>query len=1017
MGKRLFVWITALILLLGVARAEGEIVSKEQLNEPGRSVGISQGSAAEASVSAELPNARIVYYTDNLLGYTAVAQGKIDAFVYDRVQMQLAIDNGLTDVHLLPEIMDETVRIAVGYSNVSRIPDLPDRLNQFIAEVKADGTLDDMYRRWVLEGNSAMPEIPSAEGTGLHLTVGTTGSVPPYSYYEGGGLTGYDIELARRFAAWLGADLSFEIYDFEGIIPAAISGKIDVIMSNLQYLPERSEGLPFSDILYEEKMGILVRGKGGAPETLTDGSGADTAEGEAPQNRPFRTLSDLDGRRIGVQTGSSFDAMVAEKLPEAQVEYYNGKADLIAALTGDKIDAFVVDEPVAQILSRESDEVTWLPEYLDSYEFALVFPKSEAGEQLRDRFNAFLDQLPEGGLERLAAKWFGEDEDAKTMPDVSALKADNGVLRLATESGYAPFEYVRDGAVVGYDMELAALFCEYAGYGLEIVDMNFDGILPAVQTGKCDFAAAGISITPERAESVLFSEPNYIGGTVMVVLKAEDAAAASESRPEYSEFSDLSGKTVSMLTGAPFEELVSSKVPDVGKFTFFNATPDMIQALKTKKTDAFLMNNAVGQLAVNRNPEITLFPQSLQDGAFGIAFAMGDPRRDEWQAAYDAIPQPEIEAAWQKWTGADDSVKVLPEQDWAGANGTVRAAVCDTLEPMSYVGGDNELKGFDLEVILMMARKLDVKVEFTGMDFSAILAAVQSGKADLGAGSIIITEERAQATDFVEYCPAAFVLVVRAVQASEATGEAAGKASFWSGVQDSFNKTFIRENRWQLFGQGILTTLAITLLTILLGTLLGFGVFMLCRNGNPAANLVTRFSMWLVQGMPMVVLLMILYYIIFGSVAISGILVAVIGFTLTFGASVFGLLKMGVGAVENGQYEAAYALGYSNRRTFYRIILPQALPHVLPAYKGEIVGLIKATAIVGYIAVQDLTKMGDIVRSRTYEAFFPLIAITVIYFLLEGLIGLLIGRIGVNFNPKRRKPADILKGVKTDDQN
>jgi polar amino acid transport system substrate-binding protein len=141
----------------------------------------------------------------------------------------------------------------------------------------------------------------------------------------------------------------------------------------------------------------------------------------------------------------------------------------------------------------------------------------------------------------------------------------------------------------------------------------------------------------------------------------------------------------------------------------------------------------------------------------------------------------------------------------------------------------------------------------------------------------------------------------------------------------------------------------------------------------------------------------------------------VLGFTLTFGAAVFDLLKMGVGAVENGQYEASYALGFSNRQTFFRIILPQALPHVLPAYRGEIVSLIKATAVVGYIAVQDLTRMGDIVRSRTYEAFFPLISITIIYFILEELIGALVGRISVSFNPKRRKPADILKGVKTDD--
>ena len=171
--------------------------------------------------------------------------------------------------------------------------------------------------------------------------------------------------------------------------------------------------------------------------------------------------------------------------------------------------------------------------------------------------------------------------------------------------------------------------------------------------------------------------------------------------------------------------------------------PDMTQALKTKKTDAILMNNAVNQLALNRNPDLALFPQSLKDSAFGIAFAKGDKRRDEWQKAFDSIPKDEIEVAWKKWTGADDSIKDLPQQDWPGAKGTVSVAVCDTLEPMSYIGKDNELRGFDLEIILMVAKKLDYKVEFTGMEFSAVLAAVQSGKADMGGGSIIISPERA----------------------------------------------------------------------------------------------------------------------------------------------------------------------------------------------------------------------------------------------------------------------------------
>ena len=234
---------------------------------------------------------------------------------------------------------------------------------------------------------------------------------------------------------------------------------------------------------------------------------------------------------------------------------------------------------------------------------------------------------------------------------------------------------------------------------------------------------------------------------------------------------------------------------------------------------------------------------------------------------------------------------------------------------------------------------------------------------------------------------------------------------------DVFEKTFIREGRWKLFVRGILTTLLITVLSVIFGTALGFLVYMLCRNDNPVANGITKGAMWLVQGMPMVVLLMILYYIIFAKVSINGIVVSIIGFTLTFASSVIGLLRLGVGAVDRGQYEAAYSLGYSDLRIFFRIILPQALPHVMSSYKGEIVGLIKATAIVGYIAVQDLTKIGDIVRSRTYDAFFPLIAIAVFYFLLEGLIGMIISRVDIRLDFRKRKHSRMLKGVKLNDKN
>ena len=123
----------------------------------------------------------------------------------------------------------------------------------------------------------------------------------------------------------------------------------------------------------------------------------------------------------------------------------------------------------------------------------------------------------------------------------------------------------------------------------------------------------------------------------------------------------------------------------------------------------------------------------------------------------------------------------------------------------------------------------------------------------------------------------------------------------------------------------------------------------------------------------------------------------------------------GVNTVEKGQTEAAYALGVGNWRTFFDIVLPQAIPHILPSYKGEIGSLIRGTSIVGYIAVQDLTKMGDIVRSRTYEAFFPLVVVAIIYILLAVLVNLLIGRAIDWIDPRKRDREAILKGVKTHD--
>ena len=360
----------------------------------------------------------------------------------------------------------------------------------------------------------------------------------------------------------------------------------------------------------------------------------------------------------------------------------------------------------------------------------------------------------------------------------------------------------------------------------------------------------------------------------------------------------------------------------------------------------------------------------------------------------------------EKWIYSEDE-QLRTTEDYSklpADNGTLRMAIDTGRMPFAYVK-DNKITGYDIDIATMFCKAKGYGLEVQSMNFAGILGSIKTGKCDL-TGSITWTEERAETMLFSPVPNAETPIVLLVMKSTETETN-----TFLDELKASFERTFIREDRWKLFADGIISTMIITVLSIVFGTILGFVVYLSCRGGNIIANLTTRFCIWLIQGMPMVVLLMILYYIVFGKVDIAGIWVAVIAFSLTFGASVYGMILSGVNALDKGQLEAAYALGFTDRRAFFTIILPQAALHFMPSYKATVVALIKATAIVGYIAVQDLTKMGDIVRSRTYEAFFPLIAVAVIYFVLAGMLNAIVRIVHNRITPEKRTRRDILRGI------
>ena len=209
-------------------------------------------------------------------------------------------------------------------------------------------------------------------------------------------------------------------------------------------------------------------------------------------------------------------------------------------------------------------------------------------------------------------------------------------------------------------------------------------------------------------------------------------------------------------------------------------------------------------------------------------------------------------------------------------------------------------------------------------------------------------------------------------------------------VIESFYNNLIAEDRYRMILDGLQVTLIITLCSVVLGTILGGLVCWMRMNRRAWLQHVAKVYIDLMRGTPVLVLLMLMFYVIMAPVNASGIVVAIVTFSMNTSAYISEMLRTAIQGIDRGQTEAGLALGFTQRQTFFKIVMPQVIKAVLPVYQGEVVSLLKGTSIVGYIAVTDMTRASDLIRSRTFDAFFPLILTAVIYFLMAWLIGLLL---------------------------
>ena len=239
-------------------------------------------------------------------------------------------------------------------------------------------------------------------------------------------------------------------------------------------------------------------------------------------------------------------------------------------------------------------------------------------------------------------------------------------------------------------------------------------------------------------------------------------------------------------------------------------------------------------------------------------------------------------------------------------------------------------------------------------------------------------------------------------QLNAASLDNGGLSSFFAAFAGSFHSNIIQENRYLLLLDGLKTTVIISVCATLFGTILGALVCFMRMSQSRVLSGIAKVYISILRGTPVLVFLMLMFYVVFASVDINPVIVSVIAFGMNFGAYVAEIYRAGINSIDKGQTEAGIAMGFTRVNTFLFIILPQTIQRILPVYKGEFISLVKMTSVVGYIAVQDLTKASDIIRSRTFDAFFPLVMVAILYFFISWFLMLVLEYIERVVDPRSK---------------
>ena len=448
---------------------------------------------------------------------------------------------------------------------------------------------------------------------------------------------------------------------------------------------------------------------------------------------------------------------------------------------------------------------------------------------------------------------------------------------------------------------------------------------------------------------------------------------------------DLAGLRVATISGSCYDLELSAR-EDVF-LDLYNSEGDLLQALLNKKADVIVNDEVVYNTSVRKENGIKIAMLGEQSFPTAFLFSKKDTVLAKTLTAVQRRMEEDgtLQSLKDFWlTDRYAEAETFPRLSYEATGEPIRVATTSMTAPLAFMV-EGEWYGLEVELLRHLGKELNRPLEIKLYGVASGCLSVKSGQADVLSGCVFVTEERKQDYQFSEpyhgFHPAYFVLD---------EDFQSNRESFLEGFKKSIWRNIIMENRWKFITDGLWETLKISFMAILLGSVLGMGLYAQARSRRRWMRSFARVYNSFMAGIPELVLLLIMFYVVFAKTGIPSDMVAIVTFALFFASGASDIYKTSLDAIPGGQTEAGLALGFTRTQTFFHIVLPQAIRRGLPLYRGQCVSLLKGTSIVGYIAIQDLTRAGDIIRSRTFDAVIPLLVVTVIYFVLVWLIGLLL---------------------------